>query len=144
MLSSFSANDPLKPGLLDHYDLTCYKMRSKTVSHSDYNIWVITNKAALDEHFISDSCAGGLNFEDHIVIALKLETNSGTYKVSISRITVTPGTINVYFNTKRLKIPVEEGSPLEMAELDRGSQLKQIKFYHGDLLVRTVPVVSVY
>lgn len=144
LVSSLVLNEPVKPSLAEGSELSCYRMRSRTVSHADYNIWVITNKTSLEENFIADSCADELNFEDHIVVALKLETNFGTYKVNIGRINTTPGTIHVYFTSKRLKLPLEEGSPLEMLELGRDSLLKQIKFYHGDQLVRTVPVVAVY
>jgi hypothetical protein len=144
MLNGFVANRPVTEKILDAYDLSCYRMKSKTVSHSDYNIWVITNKAALEENFFQDSCASDLNFDNKLVVALKLETETATYKVSLSKVATSKNAIDVYFTTKRLQAPVEEGSPLEMAEISRDSNVKKINFYHGTMLVKSVPLVSVY
>lgn len=144
LFNSFRVTESIRENAIDAYDLSCYRMKSKTVDHSDYNIWVVTNKASLEENFEADSCANTLDFEKSLVVALKLETVSATYKVNVTRVTTVENSVNVYFSTKKLQIPVEEGSPLEMTEISRNSNVKRINFYHGDMLVRTVPIVAVY
>ena len=144
LLNAFVADKPSNEKMLDAYDLSCYRMRSKTVSHTDYNIWVVTNKVALEENFIADSCSGDLDFDNNLVVALKLETETANYKISFSKITRDANAINVYFNTKRLRNSLEEGSPLEMAEIARDRSVRKVNFYHGNMLVKSIPVVSVY
>src|SRR6478609_7578624 len=98
LLNSFKAAEPVRENAIDAYDLSCYRMRSKTVDHSDYNIWVITNKAGLQENFEADSCANDVDFEKNLVVALKLETISGTYKVNVNKVTTVDNSVNVYFS----------------------------------------------
>ena len=144
LLSSFSIERTDGTGTPVITELSCYHIKAKTVSHTDYNIWVVTNQGALEEHFIADSCASNIDFEHELLVALKLETDQGTYKINIKRITIAGNAINVYFESRRLKIPVEEGSPLVMASISKDSTVRKVNFYHGDMLVKTVPIVTVY
>jgi hypothetical protein len=125
-------------------ELSCYHIKAKTVSHSDYNIWVVTTQGALEEHFIADSCASQIDFSSQLFIAIKLETDQSAYKVWFKSINVHDHALNVYFDARRLKSATDAGSPLEMVAVNKDASVKRVNFYHGDVLVKTVPIVAVY
>jgi hypothetical protein len=104
----------------------------------------VTNEATLSDLFTAYDCAVKPDFDRNLVVALKVETATNSYRVEYKKITSTDNAVNVYFHVVKQSTRTEEGSPVAMTTVPRTSKTKKINFYHDNMLVKTVPVVSVY
>src|SRR5205085_9258385 len=125
-------------------DLSCYEIKNKTVSHNDFNIWVVTNEVTLNDLFTASDCAVKPDFDKNLVVALKVETAMHDYRVEYKKITSSENTVNVFFHVVKQGAHTEEGSPVAMTTVPRTSNTRKINFYHDNMLVKTVPIVAVY
>jgi len=125
-------------------DLSCYEIKNKTVSHNDFNIWVITNEVTLNDLFTATECAVKPEFDKNLVVALKVETALYNYRVDYKKITSTENTVNVHFHVVKIGDHSDDGSPVAMTTVPRTSNTRKINFYHDNVLVKTVPIVAVY
>jgi hypothetical protein len=125
-------------------DLSCYEIKNKTVSHNDFNIWVVTNEFTLEELFTAGDCAVKPDFQKEIVVALKVETALHNYRVDYKKITTTENSVNVYFHVVKQGAHTDEGSPVSVTSVPKTANTRKINFYHDNTLVKTVPIVAVY
>jgi hypothetical protein len=127
-------------------ELSGYQLRDKVISIHDYNLWVIANEETFDNVFVAqyDSVARP-NFEKELVLAAKVETWNNVYKVKFKTILVKDESLNVYFSIQRDKnAMLGIGAPVYISVFPKSSTVKKVNFYHDNVLVRTVPIVSVY
>lgn len=142
LLGAYPAETPGKGENVN--ELSCYRIKNKVVSHNDFNIWVITNEATLNDLFTADDCAEKPNFDEKLVVAMKVETLNYAYRVEYKKIESRQNAINVYFHVVKEGERKEDGSPVAMTEIPRDKSVKRINFYHDNMLVKSVPIVTVY
>jgi hypothetical protein len=52
--------------------------------------------------------------------------------------------LNVYFTVQK-EGPARDGAgPVTLVAYPKHPQVKKVNFYHGNMLVRTIPIVTVY
>jgi len=125
-------------------EFSCYEIKNKTISHNDFNIWVVTTEPRMNDLFTAGDCAVKIDFEKQIIVAMKVETLMHNYKVEYKKITSSDNAVNVYFHVVKQGVHTEEGSPVAMTSVPKTSNTKKINFYHDNVLVKTVPIVAVY
>lgn len=146
MLSAFT-NSKEHPILDDNAKiLSGYKLRDdKVISFTDYNLWAVTNELSFDKTFIPDSeGVARPRFEEELVLAAKVESMSNSYKVTFKKMIVVKDQLDVYFSLER-EGPSQQGAgPLTLVTWPKNQQVKKVNFYHGSMVVKSVPIVTVY
>jgi hypothetical protein len=126
-------------------ELSGYRLRDKSISLNDYNLWVIANEETFDKAFIADSNAVTRPaFEKELVLAAKVETYANSYKVKFKTAIVKDESLNVYFSIQRDKHPQVEAGKVAVTVFPKSTTIRKVNFYHDTKLVRSVPVVNVY
>lgn len=126
-------------------ELKGYQLKNQAISLHDYNLWVITHEVEFDKTFVADSIAEGRpEFENEMVIAAKVETFSNSYKVQFKKIVVNKNEMNVYFGVQRDKVKQDSDRPVAMITAEKNREIKKVNLFHDNVLVRSVPIVSVY
>lgn len=138
VLFAFSPADEVK-------ELNGFKLTNKEVSLTDFNLWVITTPEVFCQTFSPERAeAAAPDFDQEWVLAGKLRTVSGFYSIKFKRTVVSKDALNVYFKIKRDKNQVESDESVSMVLVPRNSGVKKVNFYHDEVLVRTVPIVTVF
>ncbi len=142
VLTAFTTNKDSAEDPVTAKELSGYRLRENSFTLSDYNLWVITNADAFDKTFIRENdSVKPPSFEDEFVLAAKVETWSNSYKVIVKRIVRKGDALNFYFGIQRGK--TNQGDAL-VTRYPKDPSVKKVNFYHDNMLVRTVPIVSVY
>lgn len=142
VLSAFTTNKDSAEDPVTVKELAGYRLRDNTFSLNDYNLWVITNADAFDKTFTRESDSVKLpRFDEELVLAAKVETWSNSYKVMVKRIVQKGEELNFYFGIQRGKS--NTGNVL-VTTYSKDPSVKKVNFYHDNVLVRTIPIVSVY
>ncbi|MEO6612948.1 MAG: hypothetical protein ABIT05_10710 [Chitinophagaceae bacterium] len=142
MMSAFTTNKDSTEDPGTARELPGYRLRENAFTLTDYNLWVITNADAFDKTFIRENDTVMMpRFEDEFILAAKVETWSNTYKVIVRKIVRKGDELNFYFGVQRGK--TNEGNAL-VATYPKDPSIKKVNFYHDNMLVRTIPIVSVY
>jgi len=126
-------------------ELQGYKLKSTAIDFTDFNIWVVTTDDVFDQVFVSDNGAAVRpRFEEQMVLAVKVETFSYSYAVKFRSMTLKDNNLNVYFGVRK-QGPANKGEgPVSLAVVPKDGSVKKINFYHDNILVKTVPIVTVY
>lgn len=145
MLMSFSApvNERLTAGELT--ELTGYKLRDNKINHHDFNLWVVTNEDVFSRDFepLHDSVLRP-RFDEQMVLAAKVETVSNTYRVKFKKTIIADGTLNVYLNVKREAVSGDSEKLVSMIVVPKDKVIRKVNFFHDNVLVKSVPIVTVY
>jgi hypothetical protein len=144
MMTAFSVN---KTTLVAETmtELHGYTLRNNNVNLHDFNLWVITNEETFNNEFVAETDQViKPQFETQLVLAAKVVTQSSTYQVKFREIVVDRNTLNVYFSVKRDRPEVEKPGQLAAAAVAKNHAVKKVNFYHDKVLVKSVPIVSVY
>lgn len=144
ILSGFST--PIKaPVLGDVTELSGYRLRNNNISLNDFNLWVVTNEDVFIRDFepLHDSVMHPA-FEEQMVLAAKVETANYVYRVKFKRTVVSNGTLHVYLNVRKHGSTDDTVIPLTMVTVPKDKSIRKVQFYHDNVLVKTVPIVSVY
>ena len=143
MISAFTTTtEPSEP--VDAKLVSGYTIRENMISLTDYNLWVMTNATAFDQVFIPETnFAGRPDFENELVLAAKVQTWSNSYTVKYLKSVRKGEELNFYFTVepgtaKRL------GKSVLIASFSRNPEIKKVNFFHGGMLVRSIPIVNVY
>lgn len=145
MLTGFSVPVKDNPVAGEVMELTGYKLRSNIIDHTDFNLWVVTNEDVFIRDFepLHDSVLRP-RFDEQMVLAAKVETIHYSYRLKFRKTVVVNGILHVYFNVKK-EGPVEETeTPVSMIAVAKDRAIKKVQFYHDNMLVKTVPIVTVY
>lgn len=145
MLSAFSSPVKEAPVAFTVNELTGYKLRNNNIDTHDFNLWVVTNEEVFNRDFVPlhDSVLRP-SFESQMVLAAKVETVSYAYRVKFRTVVEDNSSLNVYFTVKKEGPLEEKESPLSMITFPKGRGIKKVNFYHDNVLVKTIPVVTVY
>ncbi len=145
ILTAFSIPKNELPGATDVVELTGYKLRSNSFDRSDFNLWVVTSEDVFERDFEPEhDSVLRPRFEEQLVLAAKVETIHNSYRVKFKKTELVNGSLNVYFNVKR-EGPAEAISiPVSMVAVPKDRSMKKVNFYHDNVLVKTVPIVTVY
>jgi len=142
VLTAFTTNKDSKEDPVTVKELSGFRLRDNVFSLADYNLWVITNADAFDKTFIrSNDTVKMPRFDEELVLAAKVETWSNSYKVMVKKIVRKDDELNFYFTIQRGRS--NEGNALVTA-YPKEPSVKKVNFYHDNVLVRTIPIVSVY
>jgi hypothetical protein len=142
VLSAFTTNNNSAEDPVTAKELTGFRLKENVFTLTDYNLWVITNSSAFDKTFVRENDTVKLpRFEDELVLAAKLETWSNTYKVIIKKIVRKGDALNFYFGVQRGKS--NHGNAL-LTTYPKDPSIRKVNFYHDNMLVRTIPIVTVY
>ncbi len=145
MLTAFSIPKNELPVTTDVVELTGYKLRSNIIDRSDFNLWVVTSEDVFETDFEPEhDSVLRPRFEVQMVLAAKVETVHNSYRVKFKKTELVNGTLNVYFNVKREGPAAEVTMPVSMIAVPKDRSMKKVNFYHDNVLVKTVPIVTVY
>lgn len=144
LLSSFSPafNHPL---LGDVTELTGYKLRHSEINLHDFNLWVVTNEEVFLRDFepLHDSVLRP-RFEEQLVLAARVETVNNVYRTKFKKTVVANGILHVYMSIRRLGSTDDTVIPLSMVTVSKDQSIRKVQFYHDNVLVKTIPIVTVY
>ena len=145
MLTAFSTKKDTAVSFERVTELQGYKLKSTEIDLTDFNIWVVTTEDVFDRVFVADNAAAARpSFESQMVLAVKVETYSYSYAVKFRSMTLKDANLNVYFGVRK-KGPANNGEgPVSLAVVPKDGSVKKINFYHDNILVKTVPIVTVY
>lgn len=141
MLSAFT----MAPADEEVKAMTGYKLAANNFSLTDYNLWVVTNKEVFCETFSpAGNNSTSPDFDREWVVAGKVKTIHNAYTLIFKRSVAGKDELNVYFMLKKDKSAQETDETVSMIAVPKNSHIKRVNFYHDDVLVRTIPIVTVY
>jgi len=121
-----------------------YSIRNNPGPKSDFNIWVVTQENAFQEEFIpGEGATLKPDFEKQLVVAVSAETHNYVYRAIFERSVLDKNGLHVYFSMKKENVDAVQGG-VSLAALEKTPGLKAVHFYHNNIRIRTVPIVSVY
>lgn len=145
LLTAFATNRKMPAVPIITKELKGYQLKDNNFSLNDYNLWVITHEQAFDKMFVAeDMSVQRPVFTNEIVMAVKVETVTNSYRVQFARIVESGRELNVYFNIHRDKVKNEISRPVTMIATERNTEIMKVNFFHGNVLIRSVPIVAVY
>ena len=138
LLSAFST----APGK----ELAGYKLKNgQDITFHDYNLWAITNEISFDKTFVAENEKTlRPHFESELVVAAKVMTEKNSYKVIFKKILLQNDHLDVFFSVERKKIYEPADSSVSLLSWPKAKGVKKVNFYHGDMMVKSVPLVEVY
>lgn len=144
MLTAFTVNNhPTDPGTLK--ELPGYKFVGKDLTQTDFNLWIITNEDAFYQAFMPESDeVPRPQFDKEMVLAAKVQTYANNYDVRFTKTTIRKNELNVYLNVKKKKDAPVDDSSVAIAIFPKIKEVKKVNFFHDDVFVRSVPIVTVY
>jgi hypothetical protein len=126
-------------------EMTGYKLAAKNFSLNDYNLWVVTNKEVFCEIFLpAYTNTKAPDFDTEWVLAGKVKTVHNAYTLEFKRASAGTDYLNVYFRLRKDKNARETDETVSMISMPKNSSIKRVNFYHDEVLVRTIPIVTVY
>jgi hypothetical protein len=145
MLTAFTVNNhsSTDPGTLK--ELPGYKFVGKDLVQTDFNLWIITNEDAFYDAFMPETDeVPRPQFGKEMVLAAKVQTYANSYDVRFTKTVVRQNELNVYFNVKRKNDVSVDDSSVTLAIFPKNKEVRKVNFYHDDVFVRSVPIVTVY
>lgn len=145
MLTGFSFPVNNNPTVGEMTELTGYKLRDIRINYHDFNLWVVTNEDVFVRDFepLHDSVLRP-RFDEQMVLAAKVKTINYDYQVKFKRTLVNNGTLNVYFAVRKQGFDELTEKPVTMAVVPKDRSIRKVNFFHDNVLVKTVPIVTVY
>ncbi len=126
-------------------NLPGYVVRDSNFSRKDFNVWVVTTEPKFDSLFTAVVVNPGRpEFGQNLVVAVKAQTATNTYKVSFKNMQIRRNILHVYFNVTKEKADSETSGWVSVSSYPRDRNLRRVNFYFDDVLVRSIPVVIVY
>lgn len=145
ILTAFSSGKAGGGFTTDMIELTGYKLRNNTIDHTDFNLWVVTSEDVFERDFEPEhDSVLRPRFEEQMVLAAKVETKHNVYQVKFKKTQRVDGSLNIYFNVKREGAREEVKVPVSMAVVPKDKSVRKVNFYHDKVLVKTIPIVTVY
>ena len=122
-----------------------YVVKDSNFSRKDFNVWVVTTEPYFDSLFTAVIVNPSRpEFGQQLVVAVKVETATASYKVNFKNMTIRRQTLNVYFNVTKEKPDSENTGWVSVSTYPRNRNLRRVNFYFDDVLIRSIPVVIVY
>jgi len=146
MLGTLGSFTPKEPDTSTNVkELTGYRLKNKVTVLNDFNLWVITNDITFDKVFVAETeTVARPTFDNEIVLAAKAETLANSYQIRFKRTEIRKSDLNVYFGVQKSG-PAQDGAgPVSLMAVQRNSKIKRVNFYHDNILVRSIPIVTVY
>ncbi len=126
-------------------ELTGYRLRDTAINYHDFNLWVITSEDAFSETFVPEhEAVTRPQFDTEMVLAAKVKTFSWSYKPRFKRVVPGKNELNVYFTVQKADSVKDGNDPLSLAVFPKSKAFRKVNFYHDHVLVKSVPIVSVY
>jgi hypothetical protein len=122
-----------------------YNFRDSNFTRSDFNVFVITTAYGFDS-LLTASITNPLrpSFDKDLVLAIKVETAQHTYKSSFRHMQLNNRVLNVYFTVNR-QDPADEGAGwVSISTFPKDRNIRIVRFYFDNVLIRSIPVVLVY
>jgi hypothetical protein len=143
VLSSFDTVREVSPNTVK--ELYGYKLRVKPPIIGDFHLWVYTNCASFDQAFVAeDETSPKPCFDNDYVIAAKAETYNFSYKIRFRKAEVVNDELKVYFHVQKHGPAMDGAGPVSLITYSKNPAVKKVKFYHDNVLVKTIPIVTVY
>lgn len=129
----------------DMTELNGYKLRHNQIDLHDFNLWVVTNEDVFSREFepLNDSVLKP-DFGGQFVLAARVETINYVYRVKFKRTVLQNGNLNVYMNLRKQGTPDDTVYPLSMVTVPKDKSIRKVNFFHDNVLVKSVPIVTVY
>lgn len=126
-------------------ELSGYKLRTSDFSLRDFNLWFVTNQGTFDETFVAENDnVIKPSFDNEWVVAGKVETMANSYLVTFRKAVLHKEVLNVYFSVER-EGPAKLGEGnVTLATVTRNPKVRVVNYYHGNQLIKSIPVVNVY
>jgi hypothetical protein len=142
-LGSFTPKEPDTTSSVK--ELTGYRLKNKVTVLNDFNLWVVTNDITFDKIFVAETeTVARPDFDSEIVLAAKAETLANSYQIRFKRTEIRKTDLNVYFGVQKSG-PAQDGAgPVSLMTVQRNSNIRRVNFYHDNILVRSIPIVTVY
>ena len=122
-----------------------YSLKNDPGPQPDFNLWVVTNEVAFNQEFIAgEQATGKPDFENQLVVGASAQTERFRYRVDFLKTSVDKNGINIYFHVVKFKPGQEIENNVSLAAIAKNSAAKKVNFYHDNILVKSIPIVSVY
>lgn len=144
-LTAFSIPENKTPLVGEVIELTGYKLKHNNIDYTDFNLWVVTSEDVFERDFEPEhDSVLRPRFDEQLVLGAKVETIHNSYRVKFKKTELVNGTLNVYMSVKREGAVEEVKLPVSMAVALKDRSMKKVNFYHDNVLVKSVPIVTVY
>jgi hypothetical protein len=84
------------------------------------------------------------HFEEQMVLAARVETVNNVYRTKFRKTVVSNGILHVYMSIRRMGSTEDTVIPLTMVSVPKDRSIRKVQFYHDNVLVKTIPIVTVY
>ena len=145
MLTAFTVNNHTSTDPGTFREVPGYKFVGNDLTQTDFNLWIITNEDAFYKTFKPETDeVPRPQFDKEMVLAAKVQTYSSNYDVRFTKTVIRKNELNVYFNVKKIKDSAVDDSSVSIALFAKNKQVKKVNFFHDNVFVRSVPIVTVY
>jgi len=122
-----------------------YTVRDSLISRTDFNVWLVTTETRFDSLFSTDITSSYRpKFAEEVVVAIKAQTATTTYKVSFKQMLLQGRILHVYFKVKKEVPDAEDAGWVAITAFPKNQDIRKVNFYHDNVLIRSIPVVIVY
>lgn len=129
----------------DVKELTGYKLATPHISYTDYNLWVVTTRGTFCENFSPmNNTVPYPDFDNEWILAGKVKTLQHAYYLEFKKTSAEEDHLDVYFKIKKDRAAQETDESVSMIAFPRDAMIKRVNFYHDKVLVKTIPIVTVF
>ena len=126
-------------------ELSGYKLRTQEFSLRDFNLWFVTNQGTFDGTFVPENeNVLKPSFDNEWVVGAKVETQANVYNVTFRKAVLHKEVLSIYFGVEREADAKPGGGNVTLATVTKNNTVKAVNFYHGNQLIKSIPVVNVY
>ena len=122
-----------------------YNFKDSNFTREDFNVFVITTEYGFDS-LLTTSIANPIRpkFDQELVLAIKAETPNYSYRSTFRKMELRNRILHVYFTVQK-EAPMSENSGwVSVSTFPRDRNIRLVRFYFDDVLIRSIPVVLVY
>lgn len=122
-----------------------YNFRDTNFARNDFNVYVITTAYGFDS-LLTASITDPIrpSFEKELVLAIKVETARHTYKSTFRHMQLNNRVLSVYFTVNKENPSEENAGWVSISTFPRDRNIRIVRFYFDNVLIRSIPVVLVY
>ena len=122
-----------------------YTFKDSSFTRDDFNVFVITTEYGFDS-LLTTSVVNPIRpkFDKELVLAIKAETPNYSYRSTFRRMELRNRILHVYFTVQKEQ-PMDENSGwVSVSTFPKDRNIRLVRFYFDDVLIRSIPVVLVY
>jgi hypothetical protein len=122
-----------------------YSFKDSNFTREDFNVFVITTEYGFDS-LLTTSVVNPIRpkFDQELVLAIKAETPNYSYRSTFRKMELRNRILNVYFTVQKEAPMAENSGWVSVSTFPRDRNIRLVRFYFDDILIRSIPVVLVY